>query len=415
MRMDTVIMGGGLSALACGISLAKRGKSVTIVASGQSKMLLNGGSMELLGCIDGKPVEKPLEAIATLPGSHPYSKIGADRIAALSERVKLLFSDSGIEMTGSANANHWRITPMGVAKPAWLTLNDHLRIDDLNNLPAKHLALMCVRGFFDLPNAMLAQGLRDLGFEVDMIEFTTDDITSLRRSPSEMRATSLAKRLVSNHALQRVADQLNSLAGDADMVLMPSVFGQTDSSDFQTLQAMTRKPLRLVATLPPSVAGMRMMTQLRHYFRMLGGTYLMGDTAVSGTFEGDKLTSVTTAKLGDMPLKADNFVLATGSFVSRGLRADYERVYEPVLGVDLDVDNDREHWTSFGVLQPQAYFGYGVATDEQLRCLKNGKPIQNLRAIGSVLSGHDSVKMGDGTGVSLMTAIAAADHIRENK
>jgi len=329
--------------------------------------------------------------------------------------VKLLFSDSGIEMTGSANANHWRITPMGVAKPAWLTLNDHLRIDDLNNLPAKHLALMCVRGFFDLPNAMLAQGLRDLGFEVDMIEFTTDDITSLRRSPSEMRATSLAKRLVSNHALQRVADQLNSLAGDADMVLMPSVFGQTDSSDFQTLQAMTRKPLRLVATLPPSVAGMRMMTQLRHYFRMLGGTYLMGDTAVSGTFEGDKLTSVTTAKLGDMPLKADNFVLATGSFVSRGLRADYERVYEPVLGVDLDVDNDREHWTSFGVLQPQAYFGYGVATDEQLRCLKNGKPIQNLRAIGSVLSGHDSVKMGDGTGVSLMTAIAAADHIRENK
>ncbi len=415
MRMDTVIMGGGLSALACGISLAKRGKRVTIVASGQSTMLFNGGSMELLGCIDGKPVEKPLEAIATLPESHPYSKIGADRIAALSERVKLLFSDSGIEMTGSANANHWRITPMGVAKPAWLTLNDHLRIDDLNNLPAKHLALMCVRGFFDLPNAMLAQGLRDLGFEVDMIEFTTDDITSLRRSPSEMRATSLAKRLVSNHALQRVADQLNSLAGDADMVLMPSVFGQTDSSDFQTLQAMTRKPLRLVATLPPSVAGMRMMTQLRHYFRMLGGTYLMGDTAVSGTFEGDKLTSVTTAKLGDMPLKADNFVLATGSFVSRGLRADYERVYEPVLGVDLDVDNDREHWTSFGVLQPQAYFGYGVATDEQLRCLKNGKPIQNLRAIGSVLSGHDSVKMGDGTGVSLMTAIAAADHIRENK
>ena len=415
MRMDTVIMGGGLSALACGISLAKRGKRVTIVASGQSTMLFNGGSMELLGCIDGKPVEKPLEAIATLPQNHPYSKIGADRIAAISERVKLLFSDSGIEMTGSANANHWRVTPMGVAKPAWLTLNDHLRIDDLNNLPAKHLALMCVRGFFDVPNAMLAQGLRELGFEVDMIEFTTDDITSLRRSPSEMRATSLAKRLVSNHALQRVADQLNSLAGEADMVLMPSVFGQNDSSDFQTLQNMTRKPLRLVATLPPSVAGMRMMTQLRHYFRMLGGTYLMGDTAVSGTFEGDKLTSVTTAKLGDMQLKADNFVLATGSFVSRGLRADYERVYEPVLGVDMVADNDRERWTSFGVLQPQAYFGYGVATDEQLRCLKNGKPIQNLRAIGSVLSGHDPVKMGDGTGVSLITAIAAADHIRENK
>lgn len=415
MRMDTVIMGGGLSGLACGISLAKRGQRVAIVASGQSTLLFNGGSMELLGHVDGKAVTNPLEAIATLPESHPYSKIGADRIASLAERVKLLFSDSGIDMTGSADANHWRITPMGIAKPAWLTLSDHLRIDDLNQLPAKRLALMCIRGYFDQPNAMLAQGLRDLGFEVDMIEFTTDDITALRRSPSEMRATSLAKRLVSNSALQRMADQINSLAGDADMVLLPSVFGQSDSSDYQALQAMAKKPVRLVSTLPPSVAGMRMMTQLRHYFRMLGGTYLMGDTAMSGTFDGDRLTSITTAKLADMPLKANNFVLATGSFISRGLKADYERVYEPVLGVDVNADSDREQWTRFGVLQPQAYFGYGVATDGDLRCLKQGKPISNLYAIGSVLSGHDAVKMGDGTGVSLMTAIAAADHIRESK
>ena len=71
MRMDTVIIGGGLSGLACGISLAKRGKRVTIVASGQSTMFFNGGSMELLGCVNGKTIEKPLEAITSLPESHP--------------------------------------------------------------------------------------------------------------------------------------------------------------------------------------------------------------------------------------------------------------------------------------------------------------------------------------------------------
>ena len=411
MRMDTVIMGGGLSGLTCGIALAKRGKRVAIVASGQSTMLFNGGSMELLGNIDGKAVTAPLEAIATLPQDHPSSKIGADRIAGLAARAKLMLSDSGINMEGDVAANHWRITPMGVAKPAWLTLSDHLRIDDLNQLPAKRVALMCIRGFFDQPNSMLSQGLRDLGFEVNAIEFTTDDITALRRSPSEMRATSLAKRLVSHNALQRLADQANSLAGDADMVLLPSVFGQNNADDFQTLQSMVNKPLRLVATLPPSVAGMRMMTQLRHYFRMLGGNYLMGDSAVSGTFEGDRLTAVTTAKLGDMPLRADHFVLATGSFISRGLVADYERVYEPVLGVDVNADSDPNRWTQFGVLQPQAYSRFGVATDERLRCLKQGKPIVNLHAVGSILSGHDAVKMGDGTGVSLLTALAAIDDI----
>ena len=415
MRMDTVIMGGGLSGLTCGIALAKRGQRVAIVASGQSTMLFNGGSMELLGCIDGKAVTAPLEAIATLPQDHPYSKIGADRIAALADRAKQLLNDAGINMEGSASANHWRITPMGVAKPAWLTLGDHIRIDDLNQLPAKRLALMNVRGYLDQPNAMLAQGLRDLGFEVEVIEFTTDDITTLRRSPSEMRATSLAKHLVSNAALQRVADQINNLATSADIVLLPSVLGQNDDTDFQNLQAMTKKPLRLVATLPPAVAGMRMMTQLRHYFRMLGGNYLMGDSAVSGTFDSDRLTAVTTAKLDDMPLKADQFVLATGSFISRGLVADYERIYEPVLGVDVDADSDPDAWTRFGVLQPQAYSRFGVATDDQLRCLKQGKTITNLHAIGSVLSGHDAVKMGDATGVSMLSALAVADYIMEKK
>ena len=52
-----------------------------------------------------------------------------------------------------------------------------------------------------------------------------------------------------------------------------------------------------------------------------------------------------------------------------------------------------------------------MATDERLRCLKQGKPIVNLHAVGSILSGHDAVKMGDGTGVSLLTALAAIDDI----
>jgi glycerol-3-phosphate dehydrogenase subunit B len=409
--MDTVIMGGGLSALTCGITLAKHGKRVTIVASGQSTLLFNGGSMELLGSIDGQEVTAPLEAVATLPDNHPYRKIGTERIASLASEAKQLLDDAGINMEGRPDANHWRITPMGVAKPAWLTLSDHMRIDDLSHLPAKRVALMAIRGYLDQPNSMLAQGLRSLGMEVKVVEFSTSDITSLRRSPSEMRATSLAKHLMSNNALQRVAEQINALATEADLVLLPSVLGQNDDNDFRTLQSMVNKPLRLVATLPPAVAGMRMQAQLRHYFRMLGGTYLMGDTAVSGTFDQDRLTAVTTAKLGDMPLKADHFVLATGSFVSRGLMADYERVYEPVLGVDVDADADRECWTRFGVLNAQAYTQYGVATDNSLRCLIEGKPITNLRAIGSVLSGHDAIKMGDGTGVSMLTALAAAHDI----
>jgi glycerol-3-phosphate dehydrogenase subunit B len=159
-----------------------------------------------------------------------------------------------------------------------------------------------------------------------------------------------------------------------------------------------------------------MQALLRKCFTALGGTFFTGDQVINGIFDGDTLKAVTTAKLEGTTLEADSFILATGSFMSRGLVADYNHVYEPALGVDVDdLGLDRKTWAKSDVTQAQPYMEMGVTTDEQLRCLKNGKPIQNLRAIGSVLSGHDSVKMGDGTGVSLMTAIAAADHIRENK
>jgi hypothetical protein len=47
------------------------------------------------------------------------------------EQAKQLLADAGIDMDGTATANHWRITPMGIAKPAWLTLKENYRLDSL--------------------------------------------------------------------------------------------------------------------------------------------------------------------------------------------------------------------------------------------------------------------------------------------
>ena len=415
MRMDTVIMGGGLSGLTCGIALAKRGKRVAIVSAGQSLLHFNGGSMELLGYVDGNSVTNPAEVAASLPEGHPYHKVGINNLAPMAAEAQSLLADAGIAMQGNATANHWRITPMGVAKPAWLTLEDHLRIDDLEHLPWQRATLMAIRGFLDMPVGMLATGLRKLGLTVDVQEFTTPELTALRHSPTEMRATSIAKRLVPRSALEHVAQEVNRLSHDSDVVLLPAVLQLSDDGTAATLQAMLDKPMRLVATLPPAVAGARMQAQLRHYFQMLGGTYLLGDTVKGATINGDIVESITTSQLGDMPLRADNFVLATGSFVSKGLVADYTHVYEPIMNVDVVAGSDRDQWSQFGFMEQQPYMGYGVATDDQLHCLRQGKLVQNLYATGGVLSGHDPVKMADGTGVSMLTALAVAHRLAPDK
>ena len=85
MRYDTIIIGGGLSGLTCGIALAKGGQRVAVIGAGQSTLHFNSGSISLLGYdTEGNTVASPLEAMEQLPATHPYHRVGdkAARAAA---------------------------------------------------------------------------------------------------------------------------------------------------------------------------------------------------------------------------------------------------------------------------------------------------------------------------------------------
>ena len=72
MRYDSVIIGGGLAALLCGIELARGGKKVAIVATGHSTLHFSSGSFGLYNAAE------PLKAVEALDASHPYTKLGED-------------------------------------------------------------------------------------------------------------------------------------------------------------------------------------------------------------------------------------------------------------------------------------------------------------------------------------------------
>lgn len=410
MKSDIIIIGGGLSGYTAGIALAKAGKKMVLLTAGQSTLHFHSGSFDLLGYAgDGKAVSNPLEAIKSLPARHPYSKI-AD-IETLTQEAQALLAEAGLKLKGSSSHNHYRLTPMGVLKPTWLTMDEYAAVSSPAGLPYNKVLLINIAGFLDFPGEFVVDGLEKLGVQVIEKTVIIPALQQRRQSPSEMRSPNVARVLGEDNTLQQLADNINRAAGESQVVLLPAIVGLGADDAIDRLRALIRVPLYVVATLPPSVPGVRVQRLLRSRFESLGGVVLNGVCVQSGLVEGGRVRSLNIPAMPEEPFEAETYVLATGSFQSHGLVADYQKVYEPVFGVDVDYKANRPDWTRHNVFDAQPYMEFGVKTDSTFHALKNGLQIDNLLAVGSVLSGHNAVRLADGGGVSMLTALAAAKEI----
>lgn len=412
MKSDSIIIGGGLSGLTAAIALAEAGQKVTVVSAGQSSLHFGSGSFGLLGYnIEGQEVSNPLEAISSLSENHPYNKVGAENISVLAKEAKALLNRSGISTTGSEKANHYRLSPIGLAMPTWLTLEDMETLASADELKDKKVTLVNVVGFLDLPHHYALDNLTKAGAICSYKTIQLEEFDFARKSPTEMRASNLAKVIHDNGITDKLAQAINNVVDDADIVLLPAIIGLKNSSLSEKLREKVKANIKFIATMPPSVPGIRTLELLRQRLYELGGSILVGDKAIEGRFENGKLVEIKTEHLTEDSLTADNFILATGSFMNKGLISDYTHVYEPVFGLDVDAAADRNDWYVENVFNAQPYMNFGVTTDAKLHAVKDGKTIENLFVIGSILSGHNNIKLADGEGVSMLTALHAAKQI----
>lgn len=403
MKFDTIIIGGGLAGLTAGISLVNKGQKTLIVSSGQSALHFFSGSFELLSSSDN-----PLDAMKSLPASHPYSKIGKDDFLRLAGAAGPFFKSAGVTL--SADAPHKRVTPMGFLKNAWLTSEGLLTIPSDGTLPWKSAAVVNISGFLDFHSSFVCAGLEKCGLECREFVVTLPELEHLRQNPTEMRSTNIAKTLT-GEILDKFAAEIDRVSAGCDVVILPAVVGIQDENELKRFFRMVGRPVRMVATFPPSVPGIRIQMQLKRQFCASGGTYMLGDTVTEGVFEGGLLKGIRTRNHGGTLFTADNFVIASGSFFSHGLVAERSRVHEPVFGLDVLSSDERGEWFATDVFENQPYMSFGLSVDNEFRPSVGGVTVENLRAVGSVLGGFNPLKEGCGAGVAILTALRVAELI----
>ena len=414
MKFDNIIIGGGLSGLLCGIALAREGRHVAAIAAGQSTLHFSSGSFDILGYdADGQVVTSPFEAIKQLEASHPYHLVGLENVPLLATQALRIFTECGLSGQGGVAHNHFRMTPIGSLRPTWFTLDDYLTVQTPQAFPYKKVLLVNVPGFMDFPVSLITEGLHRLGAEVETALVSVPSLMHRRQSPSEMRSANLAKVLARDKKLQQIAARINKVATEVEAVIMPAIVGMDSQEAVAFIRSRVQKPLHFVSTLPPSVPGVRVQTLLRKHFANLGGVYMLGNTVTGGHVEDGRLRYVETSLLPDERLEADDFVLATGSFASDGLKSNYERVFEPIFDLDTTAPADRMQWVTPSVFDDQPYRSYGVKVNASMQAQKGGQTISNLYVAGAVLGGHNAAKLADGAGVDMVTALRVAQYILE--
>lgn len=411
MKFDTLIIGGGLTGLTCAIRLQKQGVRCAVVSTGQSALHFSSGSFDLLGFLaSGETVGDPTDAVRLLPDGHPYRRLG-DRFADYAAEAHRLLADCGVQVTGDCRRNHFRYTPMGTLCPTWLTFSELATAAEPDKYPAGKILIVNFAGFLDFNTNFISETLTRRGAVCAFATLETEAVERLRVNPTEMRATNIAKALESEDTLEEVIRRVNELAAGYDRVVLPAVFGFRSCEAVKRLQAGIRAELLLMPTMPPSVPGIRTQTMLVRAFERLGGIFMSGDTVLEAVTDGGRIAEVRTANHGDEPLRADNFVLASGHFFSGGLRATAFRIEEPVFGADVDYVEGRENWYEDDVHKQHNYQSFGVRTDAHFRVIRQGGAVGNLYAAGSVLGGARSLEEGSGAGVAMLTALCVADEI----
>lgn len=441
IESDALVIGGGIAGATAALVAAREGADVRLVSHKESTLRQASGLIDALGYaptrggdgdevegLDG-PLADPFAALGRLPAEHPYSLVGAD---ALREGLALFDEVAGDLYRGDhTDRNALLPTIAGTVKPTArypASAGAGLASDDRPTL------LVGFRSLVDFDAPLAAEQLADSGVPFPVEGVTVEFPASFR---DDARLTRLAHALDGDERVggggggggvadggksdgtparealaAAVEPHLDDVVGGAERVGFPALLGHERHAEVRAdLGSRLGVDVFEVPGGPPSLPGIRLADRLFDAMDDAGVRIETGNPVVGRELDGDGLVGhVLVDRNGsEVPYAADEYVLATGGLVGRGIDSDHEGVREPVLGCHVPHPAERYDWFVDDPFGDQPYATFGVRVDASLRPLDADGDVEfpNVRAAGAVLGGADVARENSAAGASLATGLVA--------
>lgn len=430
---DVLIVGGGLAGMTAALAAAQDGASVRIISHKENTLRAASGLIDVLGYLpvstesgeqqgDGErpedtPLSDPFAALDVLPDDHPYSIVGASVVRAGLDLFDEVTGDT--YRGGHTDSNALLPTFGGTLKPT--ARYPHAAEPGLASRTIDTLLV----GFdrlvdFDAPAA--ADHLASAGVPFEVRGVTVE-------FPGAFRADAKLTRYV--HALDqdeelahpdRADEQVPARKAlsrgvrehieDEERVGFPAILGDDHTAAVRAeLEDRLGVDVFEVPMGPPSLPGLRLQDTFETALRDHGIAMESGNPVVGyETGDDGSLSAVLVDRNGNrQPYHADQFILATGGLVGKGIETDRETVREPVFDCHVDHPPERYEWFSMDAFGDHEFARFGVRPDDDLRPVDESlePEYDNLHAAGAVVGGYDFAAEKSGSGVSLATGYAA--------
>jgi glycerol-3-phosphate dehydrogenase subunit B len=411
---DLAVIGCGLSGMAAALFAAEKGFS-TVQAGVSGGLIFASGLLDVMG---NHPIEAghgwvdpwaAIDAVSNdIPG-HPYARLTPGIIKESLSKVVSFLGKNNLSYVKSGENNSELMTPLGTTKTSYYI--PQTMWEGVSALKEKRPGL--VVGFDELKDFSAARVARGLMGQWSGLRWRNISLKGMVKTSSLVSGDILARDMETAGNVKNLASLIRPHLKDAETVGLPAILGMKRPQEIiEKLSLELGATVFEIPTTPLSVPGLRLNEAFTQGLAEKGVKLFFPERILSWEKEDD---GAFLLAMGQGPqkkwIRAEGVILATGRFWAHGLRADRDRIREPLFDLPVHQPEKKDEWhrENFLDLRGHPANRAGLEIDDQFRPLnRSGEPaLEKLFAAGSILAHQDWMRMKCGSGLAISSAYAA--------